>query len=123
MKKALLLTSGIAALALLAACSETTPRSAPTAPAIKVEPIADATPIIGNWCNATDGQYNISQTQFASNDGMCTYARLTNHSGTFSAGLVCENGNRENITITPVSGTLHITYLSRGGQRAIVRPC
>lgn len=121
MKKALLLTSTIAVMATLSACSETTPR--PAAPAVKMEPLADAGPITGNWCNQTDGQFNISQSQFTSNDGVCTIARLANYSGTFSAGLICENVNRENITITPVGNTLHITYLSRGGKRAVVSPC
>lgn len=111
------------ALAALAACSETT--SKPKVAANPPAPPVDASPITGNWCSPEGGRFSISQTRFDSRDDNCAIARLNNYEGTFTASLSCEGGQTtsENITISPVGNGLHITFLSRGGRRAIVSPC
>jgi len=120
--------SGLLALVLaataLAACSETTPGpSASTSPA---RPPVDPTPITGNWCSPDGQRFAISGERFDSRDGQCSVTRMNNYEGTFTVSMSCTaNGqqSKENITISPVGQTLHISFLSMGGKRAVVSRC
>jgi len=118
----------LAALALLfpllAACSETGPK--PQAATPPPPPPADATRITGNWCSPAGGRFSISQDRFDSRENKCAITRLANYEGTYTASLACEGEgqtSQEDVTISPVGKSLHITFLSRAGKRAIVNPC
>jgi len=108
---------------LLCACSETGVRTVAQTPP---PPPVDATPIAGNWCSAEGGRFSISQDRFDSRENRCAVTKLSNYQGTFSASLACESEGQtaqEDVTISPVGKQLHITFLSRAGQRAVVNPC
>lgn len=123
-----MLKPGLLALALavtaLTACSETTPR--PTASATPVKPSLDPTPITGNWCSSDGQRFSISGERFDSRDSQCSITRMNNYEGTFTVSMSCTaNGQQsnENITISPVGQSLHISFLSMGGKRAVVSRC
>lgn len=118
----------LAALALvfplLAACSETGSQKVAATP--PPPPPVDATPITGTWCSPAGGRFSISQDRFDSRENKCAITRLNNFQGTFTASLACEGEGQtseEDVTISPVGKSLHITFLSRAGKRAIVTPC
>lgn len=120
--------SGLLALALavmaLTACSETTP--GPSASATPAKPPVDPTPITGNWCSPDRQRFAISGERFDSRDSQCSVTRMNNYEGTFTVSMSCNaNGqqSKENITISPVGQTLHISFLSMGGKRAVVSRC
>ena len=120
--------SGLLALALavtaLTACSETT--SSPSASATPAKPPVDPTPIAGNWCSPDGQRFAISGERFDSRDSQCSVTRMNNYEGTFTVSMSCTaNGqqSKENITISPVGQTLHISFLSMGGKRAVVSRC
>ncbi len=123
-----MLKPGLLALALavtaLMACSETTPR--PTASATPVKPSVDPTPITGDWCSSDGQRFSISGERFDSRDSQCSITRMNNYEGTFTVSMSCTaNGQQsnENITISPVGQSLHISFLSMGGKRAVVSRC
>ncbi|MGH6762351.1 MAG: hypothetical protein ACRECW_12275 [Phyllobacterium sp.] len=112
------------AVVVLAACSETAP--SPKIAATPPRPPVDASPITGNWCSPDGGRFSISQTRFDSRESNCAITGLNNFEGTFTTSLSCESEGQttsENVTISPVGNGLHITFLSKGGRRAIVSPC
>ncbi|MBQ0710188.1 hypothetical protein [Ochrobactrum sp. AP1BH01-1] len=120
--------SGLLALALavmaLTACSETTP--GPSASATPAKPPVDPTPITGNWCSPDGQRFAIFGERFDSRDSQCSVTRMNNYEGTFTVSMSCNaNGqqSKENITISPVGQTLHISFLSMGGKRAVVSRC
>jgi len=124
----LLQKPGLLALALvvtaLTACSETTP--GPSASAALAKPPVDPTPITGNWCSSDGQRFSISGERFDSRDSQCSVTRMNNYEGTYTVAMSCTaNGQQsnENITISPVGQSLHISFLSLGGKRAVVSRC
>ncbi|NKB95985.1 hypothetical protein HED48_13850 [Ochrobactrum intermedium] len=120
--------SGLLALVLaataLAACSENDARS--FGKRLPARPPVDPTPITGNWCSPDGQRFAISGERFDSRDGQCSVTRMNNYEGTFTVSMSCTaNGqqSKENITISPVGQTLHISFLSMGGKRAVVNRC
>ncbi|ERL99540.1 hypothetical protein Q644_10425 [Brucella intermedia 229E] len=122
--------SGLLALVLaataLAACSETTPGPSASASPPARPPVDPTPPITGNWCSPDGQRFAISGERFDSRDGQCSVTRMNNYEGTFTVSMSCTaNGqqSKENITISPVGQTLHISFLSMGGKRAVVNRC
>ncbi len=98
----------------------------PSASAAPAKPPVDPTPITGTWCSSDGQRFSISGERFDSSDSQCSVTRMNNYEGTFTVALSCTaNGQQsnQNITISPVGQTLHISFLSQGGKRAVVSRC